>query len=185
MVTVAAAIGCVGIAVPIHGNFWGADAPTALKSQAQPQSPGQAPSTAATRAVRGEWRSREQFGDQPRATVVVHEEDRTLAGSLTLLGMTRGDDDRATLRVPFRLAGWDGTTLTFETALGNEGTTRWDVSLPRAAPRRGPPRVADQSVSTGAGLVRRSAASPSATGPVAEKRVQRTRAAVIRRPALS
>lgn len=49
------------------------------ESQAQPQSPGQAPSTADTRAVRGEWRSREQFGDQPRATVIVHEEDGTLA----------------------------------------------------------------------------------------------------------
>jgi hypothetical protein len=55
----------------------------------------------------------------------VHEEDGTLAGSLTLLGMTRRGDDRSTLRVPFRLAGWDGTTLTFDTALGNEGTTRW------------------------------------------------------------
>jgi hypothetical protein len=115
----------VGIAVPIHGNVRGADAPTALKSQARPQSPGQAPSTANTGAVRGEWRSREQFGDQPRATVVVHEEDGTLAGTLTLLGMTEGADDRATLRVPFRVAGWDGTTFTFDTALGNEGTTRW------------------------------------------------------------
>ena len=38
--------------------------------------------------------------------------------------MRRGGDDRATLRVPFRLAGWDGTTLAFDTALGNEGTTR-------------------------------------------------------------
>ena len=124
-VAVAAAIAFVGIAVPIQGNVCGADAPTALKSQAQLQSPGQAPSTADTRSVRGEWRSREQFGDQPRATVVVREEDGTLAGSLTLLGMTRGGDDRVTLRVPFRHAEWDGTTLTFDTALGDEGTTRW------------------------------------------------------------
>jgi hypothetical protein len=113
------------MAVPIRGNVLGADAPTALMSQAQPQGPGQAPSMADTRAVRGEWRSREQFGDQPRATVVVHEQDGTLGGSLTLLGMTREGDDRATLRVPFRLAAWDGTTLTFDTLLGNEGTTRW------------------------------------------------------------
>ena len=125
MATVAGAIAFVGIAMPIHGNVWGAGAPTAVKSQAQLQSPGQAPSTADTRAVRGEWRSREQVGDRPRATVVVRDEDGTLAGSLTLLGMTQGGDDRATLRVPFRHAGWDGTTLTFDTALGDEGTTRW------------------------------------------------------------
>jgi hypothetical protein len=42
MVMVAAAIAFGGIAVPIHGNVWGADAPTALKSLAQRQSPGQA-----------------------------------------------------------------------------------------------------------------------------------------------
>ena len=40
-------------------------------------------------------------------------------------GHDTGGNDWATLRVPFRPAGWDGTTLTFDTALGNEGTTRW------------------------------------------------------------
>ena len=77
----------------------------------------------------GDWRSREQLDNQPRATVVVQEDAGTLAGSLTLLGLTNGADDRATLRVPFRGAQWDGTTLTFETVLPDEGTSRWTLRL--------------------------------------------------------
>jgi hypothetical protein len=101
---------------------------SAVVSQAQAQT--QMSSKADSRPVSGEWRSREQFDNQPRATVVVQEDGGALAGSLTLLGMTRGADDRATLRVPFRDAVWDGSTLTFETALpDNEGTARWALRI--------------------------------------------------------
>ena len=78
----------------------------------------------------GEWRSREQFDNAPRTTLVVHNDAATLAGSLTLLGMTRRGDDRATMTVPFRGAVWDGSTLTFETVLpDNEGKSRWTLRL--------------------------------------------------------
>jgi hypothetical protein len=54
----------------------------------------------------------------------------TTTGTLILLGMTRGDDDRTTLRVPFRDGAWDGTTLSFETVLPDgEGTTRWALRV--------------------------------------------------------
>jgi hypothetical protein len=90
----------------------------------------QTPAKVDVRPAIGEWRSREQFDHAPRATVVVHNDAATLAGSLTLLGITRGADDRATLKVPFRGAVWDGTTLTFETALpDNEGASRWTLRL--------------------------------------------------------
>jgi hypothetical protein len=83
-----------------------------------------------TRAVAGEWRSSEQFENQPRATVVVQLDGGALAGSLTLLGMTQGADDRATVRVAFRGATWDGTTLSFDTTLpGNEGKARWALRI--------------------------------------------------------
>jgi hypothetical protein len=76
--------------------------------------------------VTGEWRSSEQFESQPRATLVVREDGRLLAGSLTLLGMTRGGDERATVRMPFREGKWNGTNLAFETALpDDEGKARW------------------------------------------------------------
>lgn len=90
-------------------------------------------SKADVRPAIGDWRSREQFEGQPRATVVLRDDSGTLSGSLTMLGMTRGADDRATLRVPFRDAAWDGTTLTFETVLpDNEGKSRWALRLTAA-----------------------------------------------------
>jgi hypothetical protein len=100
----------------------------------QAQTPPAATSSKAdARSVSGEWRSREQFDNKPRATVVVQEDGGTLAGSLTLLGMTRGADDRATLHVPFRGAAWDGTILSFETTLpDNEGKARWALRITAA-----------------------------------------------------
>ena len=82
------------------------------------------------RPVSGEWRSGEQFDGQARATLVVEDGTGRLTGVLTLLGLTRGDDDRATLRVPFRDAAWDGTTLSFEAALpdGDE-KARWTLRV--------------------------------------------------------
>jgi hypothetical protein len=128
MVAAATAIICVAIAIPVHGDAGGADGAVVPPPQAQPQPSGPT-SQGDTGAVRGEWRSREQFEEQPRAAVVVREEAGTLAGTLTLLGMTRGADDRATLRVTFRGAKWDGVTLGFETELGSEGRTRWALRL--------------------------------------------------------
>ena len=82
------------------------------------------------RAVSGEWRSGEQFENQARATLVVGESAGDLSGTLVLLGLTRGDDDRATLRVPFRGGTWDGTTLAFQTELPDgEGTARWTLRV--------------------------------------------------------
>jgi hypothetical protein len=76
--------------------------------------------------VAGEWRSGEQFANQARATLVVRDGAGRLTGTLVLLGMTRGDDERATLRVPFRDGAWDGTALSFETELPDgEGKSRW------------------------------------------------------------
>jgi hypothetical protein len=80
--------------------------------------------------IAGEWRSSDQFDKQARATLVVQDGAGRLTGTLTLLGMTRGDDDRATLRVPFRDAVWDGTRLSFEIVLPDgEGTARWALRV--------------------------------------------------------
>jgi len=105
----------------------GAMAPRLGWTQAQPP---QTSSKTDPRAVTGEWRSRELFENQPRATVTVQDEGGALNGSLTLLGMTRGADDRATLRVTFRAGSWDGATLLFDTELpDNEGKARWALRL--------------------------------------------------------
>jgi hypothetical protein len=94
---------------------------------------GQAKAPADIRPVSGEWRSGEQFDNQARATLVVKDGAGSLTGTLTLLGMTRGDDDRATVRVPFRDGAWDGTTLSFETVLPDgEGKARWTLRLTAA-----------------------------------------------------
>jgi hypothetical protein len=93
----------------------------------------QKPATARVESVGGEWRSSEQFEGQPRATLIVREDGALLAGSLTLLGMTRGGDDRATIRLPIREARWTGTTLAFETVLpDNEGKSAWVLRVPAA-----------------------------------------------------
>jgi hypothetical protein len=105
------------IATPLRGEI---QAKPAVQPSTKPDA----------RPAIGDWRSIEQFESRPRATVVVQEDAGTLSGSLTLRGMTRGADDRATLRVPFRGAAWDGTTLTFETELpDNEGKSRWVLRL--------------------------------------------------------
>jgi hypothetical protein len=86
--------------------------------------------------IAGEWRSSEQFDDRPRATLAVQDGAGRLTGTLTLLGLTNGDDDRAALQVPFREAAWDGTTLSFETVLPDgEPTTRWTLRV--TAPDKG------------------------------------------------
>jgi hypothetical protein len=80
--------------------------------------------------ISGEWRSSEQFDNRARATLAVQDGAGRLTGTLILLGMTRGDDDRATLHVPFRDGAWDGTTLSFETVLPDgEGTARWALRV--------------------------------------------------------
>ena len=90
----------------------------------------QAKAPADAQPVSGEWRSSEQFDNQARATLVVQDGAGSLTGTLTVLGLTRGADDRATLRVPFGAGAWDGTTLTFETTLPDgEGKARWALRV--------------------------------------------------------
>jgi hypothetical protein len=102
----------------------------ALSAQVEASTAEQSKVVADTRPVAGEWRSGEQFDNQARATLVVRDDAGRLIGTLILLGMTRGDDDRTTLRVPFRDGAWDGTTLSFETVLPDgEGTTRWALRV--------------------------------------------------------
>jgi hypothetical protein len=99
---------------------------------AQPEVSARAPDQASAdvRPVSGEWRSVEQFDNQARATLVVQDGAGSLTGTFTLLGTTRGDDDRATLRVPFRDGAWDGATLSFETELPDgEGKQRWALRV--------------------------------------------------------
>jgi len=82
------------------------------------------------RPLAGAWRSSEQFDNQARVTLEVQDDTGGLTGTLTLLGMTRGDDDRTTVRVPFRQAAWDGTTLSFETELPDgEGKAGWALRV--------------------------------------------------------
>jgi hypothetical protein len=104
-------------------------APTGFaRAAASYREPGQTPVDG--RPVSGEWRSGEQFENQARATLVVDEGAGGRTGTLTLRGLTNGDDDRATLRVPFRGATWDGTTLSFVTVLPDgEGDTRWALRV--------------------------------------------------------
>jgi hypothetical protein len=82
------------------------------------------------RPLAGEWRSGEQFEGQARATLVVADDAGSLTGLLTVFGLTRGDDDRATLRVPFRDGVWDGASLSFETSMpdGDE-KARWTLRV--------------------------------------------------------
>jgi hypothetical protein len=90
----------------------------------QPKAP------ADTQPVNGEWRSGERFDGHARATLVVNGAAGSLTGVLTLLGLTNGDDDRATLRVPFRDGAWDGTTLSFEITLPDgEEKARWTLRV--------------------------------------------------------
>lgn len=89
--------------------------------------------------VSGEWRSGEQFENQARATLVVDDGAGARTGTLTLRGLTDGDNHRATLRVPFRDGTWDGTTLSFVTVLTGEGNARW--ALRTTAPGRAVLRV--------------------------------------------
>lgn len=91
---------------------------------------GQTPSTS---DVRGEWRSSEQFENEPRVTLIVRDDGAVPAGSLTVRGMTRGADDRAILRTQFREGKWNGTTLTFETVLpDDEGKAAWVLRVTAA-----------------------------------------------------
>jgi hypothetical protein len=127
--TVLAGIAFAVMTIHTHAEPGRARPSAMLQGQAQAHSPRQT-SKIDARPGGGEWRSLEQFDNQPRATVVVEEDGAALAGRLTLLGMTRGADDRAALRIPFRGASWNGTTLSFETVLpDNEGKTRWELRV--------------------------------------------------------
>ena len=98
----------------------------ALSAQGETSAAEQSKVVANAQPVAGEWRSGEQFDNQARATLVVRDGAGRLTGTLVLLGMTRGDDDRTTLRVPFRDGAWDGTALSFETELPDgEEKVRW------------------------------------------------------------
>jgi hypothetical protein len=98
----------------------------AVSAQVETSAAEQSKVVADAQPVVGEWRSGEQFDNQARATLVVQDGAGRLTGTLVLLGMTRGDDDRATLRVPFRDGTWDGRALSFETELPDaEGKVRW------------------------------------------------------------
>jgi hypothetical protein len=124
------AIAAAVAATPTHADGRGSAARAPSRGQVRMQPSGPASAKVDARPVRGEWRSHETFDGQARAGLVVQEDGGALAGSLTLLGMTRGADTRATLRLPFRGATWDGRMLSFETTLpDNEGTTRWALRI--------------------------------------------------------
>ena len=90
------------------------------------------------------------------ATLVVHAGVGRPTGTLTLLDVTRGDDDRVTLGVSSRNGSWGCTTLLFETTLPEgEGKTR--SALRVAASKKATPRSVTQD-----GSVFRFSHSPSA-----------------------
>ena len=78
----------------------------------------------------GKWHSTERFENEPRITVALRSNGRSLEGWAVLLGQHRKTDDRATLGLSFSDATWVGQRFLFSTVLPeDEGTIGWELQV--------------------------------------------------------